>query len=36
MVSTVAKFTNNSTLTTMTSLLESYDGIYIGFKLKKS
>jgi hypothetical protein len=32
---TVSAVTNNSTLTSAMSLLSSYDGIYIGFKLKK-
>jgi hypothetical protein len=32
---TVSAVTNNSTLTSAISLLSSYDGIYIGFKLKK-
>jgi hypothetical protein len=36
MMSTVASLTNNSTLTTAMSLINSYDGIYIGFKMKKS
>ncbi|MDE5628286.1 MAG: DUF4923 family protein [Muribaculaceae bacterium] len=34
-LSKVASVLNNSTLSTLTSLLESYDGVYIGFKLKK-
>lgn len=33
-VKTVASVTNNSTLTAMTKLLESYDGLYAGFKLR--
>ena len=32
----VAQFTNNSTISTVSSLLSSYDGIYVGFKMKKS
>ena len=35
-VKTVASDTNNSTMTAMTKLLESYDGLYAGFKLKKA
>lgn len=35
-IKTVASVTNNSTLSTMTKLLESYDGLYAGFKLKKA
>ncbi|MDE6575346.1 MAG: DUF4923 family protein, partial [Muribaculaceae bacterium] len=34
-LSKVASVLNNTTLTTLTNLLESYDGVYIGFKLKK-
>jgi hypothetical protein len=36
MIQAVANYTNNTTLNTATSLLSSYDGIYVGFKLKKS
>ncbi len=32
---TVAQYSNNTTLSTVTSLLGSYDGIYAGAKLKK-
>jgi hypothetical protein len=36
LMQTVSKLTSNSTISTVTSLLQSYDGIYIGYKLKKS
>jgi hypothetical protein len=36
LLSTMSSVTGNSTLSTVTSLLNSYDGICAGFKLKKS
>jgi hypothetical protein len=35
LIQVVANYTNNSTLSTVTSLLGSYDGIYVGFKMTK-
>ena len=35
-VSTVAKFTGNSVASSLGSLLESYEGAYIGFKMSKT
>ncbi len=35
LVQTVSKLTSNSTVSTVSNLLSSYDGIYIGFKMTK-
>ena len=35
LVQAIAKFSGNSTLNTVSSLLNSYDGVYAGFKLGK-
>lgn len=35
LIETVAKVSNNSTLKTASALLNSYDGVTVGFKLKK-
>lgn len=35
LVSSIATFTGNSTLTTVSTLLNSYDGVYAGFKFNK-
>ena len=34
-IETVAKYSNNATIKTASTLLQSYDGVTIGFKLKK-
>ncbi|MGN1172167.1 MAG: lipocalin-like domain-containing protein [Muribaculaceae bacterium] len=35
LVETIAKYSNNTTLKTASTLLNSYDGVTVGFKLKK-
>lgn len=35
LVSSIASFTGNATITSLTSMLNSYDGVYAGFKFDK-